>query len=388
MKIGVDIRVLMDRNYSGVSNYTANLLSAILAADKQNEYRLFYNSFHNLSQRLSIWKKDNAKLFPRRWPNKIFNYFNQFLLSRPKLDRACGGVDIFWSPHFNLTRLSPKAKSLLTVHDLSFWRQPGFFSFRKNFWHRTLCVSRLMRRADLIVAVSENTKRDICELAKISAEKVRVIYPGNNLEPRIIPQAEVETFFRSKNLADWQSCPIILYLGNIEPRKNLVNLIAAFSRLRQDHPELGKAKLILAGAPGWKTGQIYRAAKASPFSADIRFLGYVSPAEQQILYSSARLFAYPSLYEGFGFPPLEAMSFGLPVVTSFVSSLPEVVGDAAILINPHKPEEIAEALCQGLSDVHLRESLSQRGLSRAARFSWHKAAQEYLEIFAELNGKN
>jgi len=388
MRIGVDIRVLMDRYYSGVSNYTANLLSALLEADKTNEYRLFYNSFRDLAGRLSFWQRGNAKLCSRRFPNKLFNYFNQSLLAQPKLDKVCGGTEIFWSPHFNFTRLSRSTKSLLTVHDLSFWRQPEFFSLRKNCWHRALGVSRLLRRADLIVAVSENTKRDICELAGISPEKVRVIYPGNNLEARDISLEEAEAFFRSKDLPDWQKQSLILYLGNIEPRKNLVNLIAAFKHLRQNYPELGETKLILAGAPGWKTKEIYRAAASSPFAKDIRFLGYVSPSEQQILYGSVRLFAYPSLYEGFGFPPLEAMAYGLPVVASFVSSLPEVVGDAAILVNPHKPEEIAEAIFQGLSDAGLRESLSLRGRERAANFSWAQSARHYLEIFNELHGKS
>jgi len=394
MKIGVDVRVLMDEHYSGIAEYTANLLTAILrqnkalngaADDKSDNYRLFYNSFHNLQGRLAPWDSAQSPLIGTHWPNKIFNYFLQKLCSWPKLDKVLGGVDIFWSPHFNFTSLSTGAKAPLkisTVHDLSFLRYPEFFSGRKNFWHRALGVKKILRAADKIVAVSENTKNDIIELVGIAPEKIQVIYPGNNLKKEEISPAAIRELKEKHNLSD----NFILYIGNIEPRKNISGLIEAFNILRaqaasQAENHLVDLQLVLAGGAGWKNKTIYHAWQKSPYKNDIKFLGYINEAEKAVLYSQAAIFAYPSFYEGFGFPPLEAMTYGLPVVCSNVSSLPEVVGDAALMINPFRTEEISKALEIILTDEKVRQRLIDSGYERARLFSWDKAAKEYLELF-------
>jgi len=379
MIIGVDIRCLMDRNYSGVSQYTANLLSAILEADKTDDYRLFYNSWRDLSGRLDVWPRPNARLIGRRWPNKIFNYLLQKIFRRPRLDKVLGGVDIFFSPHFNFSSFRPGVKKIITVHDLSFLRYPEFFSSRKNFWHKALGVKRALREADRIVAVSQNTKNDIIELVGASPEKISVVYSGNNLSKREVSAAEVDNFSKEKNITG----PFILYLGTIEPRKNIGGLIQAFNRLKSDG-KFSDLKLVLAGARGWKNRLIDQEWDRSPYKTDIIFLGYISKKEQEILYSSAQVFVYPSYYEGFGFPPLEAMAYGLPVICSNVSSLPEVVGEAAILIDPQQPAEIAAALKLVLSDGELRAALKAKGQERANLFSWNKAAEQYLKLFREL----
>ena len=401
MKIGIDIRPLMDRYYSGISEYTANLLSAILSADKTEDYRLFYNSFFNLDKRLSSWTRTNARVIGSHYPNKIFNYVGQKLFHYPKIDRALGGCDIFWSPHFNFTSLSAAPtgpKKIITVHDLSFLRYPEFFSWRQNFWHRALDVKRALREADHIIAVSDNTKNDIIELAGVAPEKISVVYSGNNLERREVGRPEIQEFLRHRVLgpsssAENDSGRYILYLGNIEPRKNISGIIAAYNILRVDEAARerqasgrgsGTVKLILAGASGWKNKKIYAAWKNSPYSEDIIFLGYVSKKEKEILYSLASAFVYPSFYEGFGFPPLEAMSYGLPVVCSNISSLPEVVGDGALLINPYKTEEIAEALGLILNDRDIRAHFAARGYERAKLFTWEKTAAEYLKIFKAI----
>jgi glycosyltransferase involved in cell wall biosynthesis len=391
MKIGADIRVLMDEHYSGVSEYAANLLSAILRQDKTNEYKLFYNSWHDLSGRLDHWSGPNSRVVSTAWPNKIFNYFLQKTLGYPKIDQVLGGVDIFWSPHFNFTSLDRTAsgpKQIVTVHDLSFLRYPEFFSLRKNCWHKALGVKKILRSASHIVAVSRNTKNDIIELAGIAPDKVSVVYSGNNIAKRDITIDEKKEFLSRHGLWNKEggekAKPFILYLGNIEPRKNISGLIAAFNRLKADEsvsarfPEL---KLVLAGAGGWKNKQIYADHKSSPYQADIIFLGYISKKDKEILYSTGMVFAYPSYYEGFGFPPLEAMTYGLPVVCSNVSSLPEVVGDAALMINPFKIEEIAAGLGSALGDEEIRARLIRKGYERAGLFSWDKAAAEYLGLF-------
>ncbi len=385
MKIGVDIRVLMDRQYSGISEYTANLLAAILKLDKENEYRLFYNSYHDLKGRLDGWGGPNSKLVGLHFPNKIFNYCLQKIFGYPRIDEVLGGVDIFWSPHFNFTRLSaPESglKKVITVHDLSFLRYPEFFSRRKNFWHKSLGVIKTLKEAEGIIAVSENTKNDIVELAGIDSGKIKVIYSGNNIAKKIWPEETAEECLRKFKI----DSPYILYVGNIEPRKNIGGLIKAYDKLREDKA-FKDLILVLAGAPGWKNARIYRDWRSSPYQGRIRFLGYVSAEEKEILYSRAAVFVYPSFYEGFGFPPLEAMAYGVPIVCSNVSSLPEVVADAGIMINPDKPEEIAEAIGIVLKDKKLRESLVALGYARAEMFSWKKAAGEYLEFFKEVREK-
>jgi len=382
MKIGVDIRVLMDSHYSGVSQYTANLLSALLELDKRNEYRLFYNSFRNIEGRLSVWRRDNASLVSRRIPNKIFNYILEKIIAWPKLDRAVGGADIFWSPHFNFSRFSRATKNIITVHDLSFLRYPHFFSCRKNFWHRALAVKEILRRAAHIIAVSESTKNDIVELVGIAPEKISVIYAGHNLSrsKEAISGREADDFLQSKKITS----RFLLYLGNLEPRKNLVGLIKAYDMLRAKGQEFSDLRLVLAGAPGWSNKRLYRAWRQSPYQSDIIFLGYISQKEKEILYSRASVFVYPSFYEGFGFPPLEALSYGLPVVCSNVSSLPEVVGSAALMIDPYQPGEIAAAIQEILTHDDLRNSLIEQGRQIAANFSWEKTARAYQDIFNKL----
>ncbi|MFA5131182.1 MAG: glycosyltransferase family 1 protein [Patescibacteria group bacterium] len=380
MKIGVDIRVLMDKNYSGVSEYTANLLTAILKADTTDDFKLFYNSWDNLDARLAPWERANAKVIGRHIPNKIFNYFCQKIFARPKIDEALGGVDIFWSPHFNFSALSLSVKKIITVHDLSFLRYPEFFSARKNFWHRALGVKNILRSADKIIAVSENTKNDIIELVGLAPEKIKVIYSGNNAVKREPETKELEAYLRAHGL----SSGFILYLGTIEPRKNIGGLISAYEKLRAENNEFKDIKLVLAGANGWKNKKIYAQAKRSVYQSDIVFLGYVSQTEKDILYSRAGVFVYPSFYEGFGFPPLEAMTYGVPVICSNVSSLPEVVGDAALLINPFRADEISEALKLILSDAALRKLLVERADERIKLFTWEKTAAEYLKIFHEI----
>ncbi len=380
MKIGVDIRVLMDRQYSGIGQYTACLLKELFNQVDDNQYRLFYNSWRNIRPRLIKWSSSKSQLIGGHWPNKVFNYLNQKCLARPKLDQFLGGVDLFWSPHFNFTRLSPQTKHILTIHDLSFLRYPEFFSRRKNIWHRSLNIYRLAREARALVAVSENTRDDIVELLNVPAEKVRVIYSGlEAVSP--LPEPDIrQQFLKTHDLGH----NFILYLGNIEPRKNIVGLIYAYNLLRDANINLVDVKLVLAGAAGWKNRKIFQAWQDSPYKQQIKFLGYVSPVEKEILYHEANLFAYPSFYEGFGFPPLEAMARGLPVITSNVSSLPEVVGEAAITVNPYDVNDLAKAMELVIFDSRLREQLIIEGKARAKQFSWQKSAAEYLALFKSL----
>lgn len=369
----------MAKNYSGVAEYAANLLAAILDIDKDNEYRLFYNSSRNLDEHLKSWNRRNAKVIACHFPNKIFNYFLESFCGYPKIDKLLGGAEIFYSPNFNFTRLSKNCLSVITVHDLSFFRYPEFFSLSQNIWHRALMIRKILAKADVIVAVSENTKRDIIELMGIPAEKIKIIYSGIAAPLKDIGQEKQRYFLSERGI----NSRFILYLGTIEPRKNISGLIAAYNLFRDKHPN-DKTQLVLAGGRGWKTKKIYNTWKQSPYQADIKFLDYVSREEKAILYQTASLFTYVSFYEGFGFPPLEAMSYDLPVVCSNASSLPEVVEDAAITVDPYNISAISRAIELGLNDQNLRIKLIAQGKERFKEFTWEKSAQKYLEVFKSL----
>jgi len=380
MTIAVDIRVLLDVRYSGVAEYTANLLRALLRADVVNDYIFFYNSFKSRAPVGDWLNAPNARLVGRHWPSKLLNYALFGALGRPRLDELIGErVDWCWLPHLNFMAW-PRSRCLLTVHDLSFLRYPRFFSTRRNFWHTCLPLERLARQAESVVAISKHTGRDLEELLGLPENKIKIIYSGVSGDYRPLVGSEAESWRERYQL----SGRFILSVSTLEPRKNLTGLVEAYNFLRQDYPSLSDVKLVFSGGDGWKFKEIYQAAAASPFARDIKFLGYVTKEDKPALYNAAAVLAFPSFYEGFGLPPLEAMACGTPVVASWASAMAEVVGEAGILIDPYDTRDLSQALAEVLSDSELADLLSQRGLAQAARFSWERAAREYLEIFNSL----
>jgi glycosyltransferase involved in cell wall biosynthesis len=380
MKIGVDIRVLMDRYYSGIAHYSANLLSELIKSSDDHQYRLFYNSFKKIDGKMSKWQGERTKLVATKYPNKLFNYIGQKLLKRPRIDKLLGEIEVFWSPHFNFTSLSPKTKHVVTIHDLSFMRYPEFFNQRKNFWHKAINLKQQLKKCQAIIAVSNNTKADIIELLKVPEEKVFVIYSGLNKYSHKISQGEENDFLEKHQLKN----NFILYLGNIEPRKNISGLIHAYNILRDRNIRLVDTQLVLAGATGWKNREIYLAKENSAYKENIKFIGHVNLKEREILFKRASFLVYPSFYEGFGFPPLEAMEANLPVITSNVSSLPEVVGKAALTINPYNINDLARSMELLIYDNNLRNHLIQEGKIQANKFKWSKTADQYLKIFKQI----
>jgi glycosyltransferase involved in cell wall biosynthesis len=387
MRIGVDIRTLMDREYSGVSWYTLDLLTEILRQGKQNEYILYYNSGHDVSGRLPLFKDGNVKIVSTRFPNKFFNYFLQKLCRWPKLDVIAnhlafphsqggtkGGLDIFWQPHLNFSSFSKGAKKILTIHDLSFLVYPEYFSWRKNIWHYLLDVRRLITAADIIIAISESTKRDLIRFFPQIENKIKVVYSGVGREFRKIAAANEKLLEIKKKYGLGEK--FILSLGTAEPRKNAAGLIRAF-----DRADLSGWELVLVGASGWKNKAFHQALKAAKNKDKIKLLGYVDKDDRPYLYNAAKIFAYPSFYEGFGLPVLEAMACGTPVITSSVSSLPEITGDAALLVDPNNEEELVIVLQQLAISEQVRKAYSAKGLEQAKQFSWKKTAEEYFNIF-------
>jgi glycosyltransferase involved in cell wall biosynthesis len=237
-----------------------------------------------------------------------------------------------------------------------------------------------IKKADIIIAVSYSTKRDIINYFEIKEEKIKVVYPG--VESRFRPIRNIKEYRLRNNLPS----KMILNVGTLEPRKNVVTLIKAFKKLRK----LGfkNYKLVIAGDKGWLYKPIFDEIKSSGLQKEVLFLGCVKDEDLPILYNCADVFVYPSFYEGFGFPPLEAMACGIPVITSNTSSLPEVVDNAGIMVDPDDVNSLCNAMYNVLKDKELWHQMSKKGLERAKLFSWKETAKKILEIYDEVLSKN
>jgi len=369
MRIGVDVRCLMNGNYSGVSWYAYYLLNNLFELDQANQYILFYNSSKKV--RLPEFNFANVSWRGCRYPNKIFNA-SLMIFNRPRIDRLLGGVDVFFTPNLHFIALSDKCQKVMAVHDLSFIRYPQFFTIKMRWWHRLILWKNILGRADIIVADSQSTKNDLISLLGIAQEKIKVVYLGvENKYGENISAEQLASVKQKYHLPE----KFILTLGALEPRKNLAGVIAAYKSLNTD------IALVIAGSGGWKNKSLRRSAIDDK---RINFIGYVDEADKPALYRSASLLIYPSFYEGFGLPILEAMASGCPVICGNNSSQGEIATDAALLVNPYNTNEIKTAMEALLSDDLLRQRLVEKGRVRAQQFSWKKTAQKMMEIFESV----
>jgi len=373
MKIAIDLRSLTSGSISGVENYTLNLLDNLLTLDKKNSYILFYNSWNG--KVAGDFHFINSHTKRTGIPNKILNI--ALKTNFVSLEKLIGPFDCLFMPNLNQFSISSSAKLAITVHDLSPMVTPEFYNTTRRIWHRFLNYKKAFARANVIFAVSEYTKHDIMRLCNIAENKIKVIYPG--LDHAIFnPEISVESQRGARNK---YSLPgdFILFLNTIEPRKNLSNLVKAFDLLDSD------VHLVIAGRKGWKYRSIFNDIRKSKKFAKIHYRGYIPESEKPAFIKLARCLAYPSFYEGFGFQPLEAMACGVPVVVSQVTSLPEVVGEAAVLVNPYDVLSIASGLKQALQNDRLREMLIGKGLEQSKKFKWQYTAGKVLETFDTFN---
>ncbi len=270
---------------------------------------------------------------------------------------------------------------LTTIYDLSFARYPKSFN-RANRIYLTWAVRDAVRRANRIIVISQSTKRDLVEMFGAQPEQISVVYCG--VDPAFTAARDrnkLDAFRARHNLPEH----MILHVGTIEPRKNIPRLIRAFAHAKRTArlPH----KLVLVGAHGWKYTEVEEAIEQTDSTHDVIFAGYVLQEELPLWYQAAELFVYPSIYEGFGLPPLDAMANGVPVITSNTSSLPEVVGSAAIQVAPDDEQAIADAIMRTLSDKPLRDEMRTRGIAQAKNFSWERAAQETVAIYRSVLAK-
>ncbi len=371
MIIGIDIRPMAGLR-TGIQEYTEQILSNMILRAPQHQFKLFYSSLRGDVPLRPWMESSNVELFQYKIPsNLLFLIGNIF--SYPKIDKLIGGADVFFSPHFFIAPLSKSCRRVTTFHDLSFLRFPEFFTWRKRWWHNIeMNPARQARLSNKIITVSESTKKDIIDFYNIDPANILTVHSGTSMSR---PTGHILKNFKvQNNLPD----RYILHMGTLEPRKNIVGLVKAFNLIKE-RVEYEDVELILIGKEGWQYEDIFAEIKSSPFKSQIRYLGH-SLNDLDKYYALATVCACPSFFEGFGFPVLEAMACGTPVITSANSSLPEVVGDAGIFINPYNVSEIAEALMVVLSHLEIRGQMIEKGLKQAEKFKWQESAQRTLDI--------
>ncbi len=372
MTIGIDGRALQDQPWSGVGQYTYRLLHALFELDKQNEYIIWYNSAQKLDVP-NFHEYSNVRIHRTKWPNKILNILIKFA---PGISRYLLKItgDIFFIPNLNFVALPAKTKLVLTVHDLSFEHFPEHFPIKTRLWHKAINPRALVKRASKIIAVSEHTKNDLIATYAVAPEKASVVYPG------ILVNSSQSTVHSQPKTVNREPMTdnFVLYFGALEPRKNIVGIIAAYEKLKP------REKLVIAGRTTGYAQHLKKIIRKSKLRDNITLIENPSEEEKAKLYAAARLFVYPSFYEGFGFPPLEAMSYGVPVVTSSASSVPEICGNAALLVSPWKVEEITEGMHIMLEEDEVRKKYIAVGLERTRYFSWDKTATQVLNIFKSM----
>jgi glycosyltransferase involved in cell wall biosynthesis len=357
------------RDY-GIGTYVRNLLRYLSRLDKTTEYVLFCRA----DDCATI--EEFGENF-RAVPELARQYSIKEQLRIP-LDLRREGIDLFHAPHYVLPALIP-CKAVVTIHDCIHIRFPQYLPNRLGYAYARASMWIATHRSNRVLTVSEASKRDILKYFHVPERKIDVIYNGIDERFGEIPSPDEVLRVRERyQLND----PFVLYAGNIKPHKNLERLIEAFHLLRRNGHDT--VKLLIIGDEISKYATLRRAVHRYKLHKHVRFFGFVPDKTLAVLYRLAGVFVFPSLYEGFGLPPLEAMASGTPVITSNVSSLPEVVGDAALLIDPYEPAAIAQAMQRVLTEPSLREDLRRRGLRRVKEFSWDRSVRRVHEIYQEV----
>jgi len=376
MKIGIDVSKTVESK-DGISNYIRNLVKNLAEIDKTNEYVLypfFTHIFLPGYEKAYCPENKNFKLRFKDWPESLARYL--WLKSSTNKELLLGKIDVLHSTCWEAFEYH-YGKLIVTIHDTSFLTHPQFHVPSNIALANNGCLNAV-KYADKIIAVSENTKKDTVKYFSCDPEKIEVVYLGADERFRVYNKIEINAVLSKYNI----NKKYIFNVGSIEPRKNLIGLFNAYNSLPDNLKE--EYDLIITGSCGWLNSEIYGTVKNLGLQNKIRFTGSVPDEDLPYLYNGATIFVYPSFYEGFGLPVLEAMQCGCPVITSNNSSLPEVAGDAALFINPDVVNDIKNGMEKSLMDEGLRKELSIKGLNRARKFSWEKCARETLEIYENL----
>jgi len=371
MRIAIDIRSLTDEHVTGVGFYTRHLAEALAEYAPNDEFILFASGSAAVLNRLPVFKAPNITTVKLHLPNRLL-----FLLMKlpggPTLERFLPAKpDVWIFPKFNIFKT--EVPYFLTIHDLAFEIFPQFITFKERLHNQLANIQQLVAQAKGLLAVSESTSLDIQTRWQVSPEKIAVTPLGIEHEMFLPREQPSDRTYRA--MYDLNR-PYILALATHEPRKNLESVIEGYDIFRARGGR--SLPLVLSGANGWKTGLLNERLQKSRYKKDIVVLGYIPDKHKPALYRGALSFVFPSFYEGFGLPVLEAMACGVPVITSATSALPEVVGEAGILVDPFNVNDIAAALHELVDEPGgsaLRQRLSERAINKAAKFSWEETAK-------------
>jgi glycosyltransferase involved in cell wall biosynthesis len=375
MKIAIDVTRAVIEN-AGIGRYTLEVAKSMIKQGNCHDFIIYSTHFrdsHEKIKRFNSFRSTNAKLKRLRIPGKVkeiawgvkVDWLNSFL----------EGSDVLFAPSFFEVGLGFKVNQVVTIHDMTtflFPHQRGE-ALSRYLSKRTLEATA---QAKWIICVSESTKRDLIKFNPESSDRSVVIYPGKKVFSR--KKGKLPNGLRKGSY--------ILTVGTIEPRKNLIGLVRAYKNLSADLKK--RFPLVIAGGKGWNNDKIYREFKSGDLKPYLVLAGFVSDGQLARLYQDCCIFAYPSFYEGFGLPIVEAQSFGIPVLTSDVSSLPEAGGEGALYVDPNDTEEITKGLEKLLIDDSLRKDLSRKALLNANKFSWEEAAKQTLSILEKACDKN
>jgi len=372
--IGIDASRALTEQKTGTEHYSASLLEALsrLAEAQRHSFVLYVNSASEAEARGKLgfelppsWRM-RAIAFPRLWTH-----------ARLSVEMITGRPEMLFVPSHVVPLVHPR-RTVVTIHDLGYLYYPQAHTRGSRFYlHISTMFS--VRAARRVIAISEATKRDLINKYKVPCRKIKVIHHGRDpLFQPVTDQAKIRDVAARYGVSQ----PYCIHVGTLQPRKNLGLLIEAWDALRQTMES--PPQLLLAGRRGWLYSSLLESIRAKGLGDLIKLADYVEREDLPALYSGAVTLTFPSLYEGFGLPPLEAMSCGTPVLASNASSLPEVVGDAGILLDPHDPAAWADALRRVITDPQLRAEMSRKGLERATQFTWEKCARETLAVLTSV----
>lgn len=384
MHIAIDVRPLIHKERTGVGEYTKELLQALFEHHPEHEYYLCYNSYKDVSEYFPSWEYPHVHMILSRWPNKLFHAFlwlgivsfDRFFVHRTSLQT----FDILLFPNIHFTHVSKKTPFLQIIHDLSFVTHRYTYSFKRQVWHRLLRIPHLCRRAAAVIVPSHHTKQDCIRVWHVPEEQVHVAFPGvSSFGQYATPTKEdIDSVRKTYSIGE----RYLLSLSTLEPRKNIQMTLDAF-RLSRSF-EKGY-ELVIAGARGWNDATILKKIKETP---GVKYLGYIREQDKPALYAGATIFLYPSLYEGFGLPVLEAFFLGTPVITSDRSSLPEVSNGIAYSVHPENVTSLVIGMRRLLGNKELRDWMSKKGKIRAAQFSWEDTAHSIESLCIHYAHRN
>jgi glycosyltransferase involved in cell wall biosynthesis len=375
MKIGIDATAVSG-SIVGHSSYVANLIKQMLTLDFFKEHKcILYcrgnpsltssSEFDSVSFKACRFK--NRKLCEQLWLSCIAPF---------------DGLDLFHST-WSLPLVSPK-RSILTLHGLAAYLYPELFTTAYKIYLK-MTIKRNVTKATRYIAISQSTKEDFIEYMKIPESKIDVVHHGVDIKffEKILDDKKINELKKNYSLPN----NFILFVSALIPIKNIETLIKAYHNLIRDNKNLSDIGLVIAGSKGWQYEPIFNLVHKLKLQDKIVFTGYFPQRDLPTLYSAAKLFVLPSIYEGFGIPVVEAFACGTPVITSNISCLPEVAGDAAILVDPKEPEELANAMVKVLSNHSLQKEMIKKGMARAKEFTWRKTAEKTIESYNKaLNG--